>query len=308
MTVTTVTGAAGRLGFAVLVAVQLSCVGPACAAESAGQTFRKEQVKQDGIYHSRGKDVPDGYVTDRSLENYEELLPTGFADTLRNLGSADRWLDIGAGSGQAILDYYAPEFDTGPDGRMRSTRGKARAVAISIEDRRNAQWWRQAALLGGDKITYLYDKRLRDYSRDELGKFQIITDVYGGFSYTTDLSQFIEKVMGLLEVGGSFFTLIQSVHLSDGKDRPTTWYLTELIDPAGRDVKVCTWLKSVSCAQVTCETRPDWDAPTELIRVKKLCDDVSIPPLRRLHFEAGNPPERHFQLTSPLPQGRAAQP
>jgi hypothetical protein len=95
--------------------------------------------------------------------------------------------------------------------------------------------------------------------------------------------------------------MIASVHLEDGKDRPTTWYLTDLIDPAGRDVKVCTWLKSVSCVQVTCESRSEWEAPTDLIHVKKVCNDVSVPPLRRLRYEAGNPPERHFQLTSPLP-------
>ena len=40
-----------------------------------------------------------------------KLLPTGFCDALGRLGSPDRWLDIGAGDGQAILDYYAPEGD-----------------------------------------------------------------------------------------------------------------------------------------------------------------------------------------------------
>jgi hypothetical protein len=292
---------------AVLAVVPLLCLAPARAQQPAEVKYRKEMQKQDGIYRSQGKDVPSGYVTDRGLENYRELLPSSFADALRNLGAADRWLDIGAGSGQAILDYYAPEFDLGPDGHICPSRGKASAVAVSIEDRRGEQWWRQAANLGGKKITYLYSKRLRDYSREELGKFQIVTDVYGGFSYTTDLSLFVEKVLSLLEVGGSFFTMIQSVHLSDGKDSPTTWYLTELIDPAGRDVKVCTWLKNVRCAQVACETRPDWDAPTELIRVTKTCNDVSVPQLKRLFFEAGNPPERHFQLSAPLSQARAAQ-
>jgi hypothetical protein len=294
------------LGLGLLVVMPMLYPAPARAQVPADVKFRNEMEKQNGIYSSQGKNVPDGYVTDRGLENYRELLPDGFGDALRKLGPADRWLDIGAGSGQAILDYYAPEFDLGPDGRMRPSRGRARAVAVSIEDRRSAGWWRQAAILGDDKITYLYKKRLRDYSREELGKFQVVTDVYGGFSYTTDLSLFIEKVLSLLDVGGSFFTLIQSVHLSDGKDRPTTWYLTELIDPAGRDVKVCSWLKSVSCVQVTCETRPDWDAPTELIRVQKTCDDTAVPPLRRLFFEAGNPPERHFQLASPLPSTQAA--
>ena len=40
-----------------------------------------------------------------------------------------------------------------------------------------------------------------------------------------------------LEVGGVFYTIVQSVHLEDGKDKPTTWYLTELVDAAGPDVK-----------------------------------------------------------------------
>ena len=70
---------------------------------------------------------------------------------------------------------------------------KARAVAMSIEDRRTEKWRQQAAIFGDDRLRYLFGKRLRDYSREELGKFQIITDVYGGFSYTEDLSQFWKR-------------------------------------------------------------------------------------------------------------------
>jgi hypothetical protein len=66
---------------------------------------------------------------------------------------------------------------------------------MSIEDRRTEKWQQQAASLGEDRIRYLSGKRLRQYSREELGKFQIISDVYGGFSYTEDLSQFVEKVL-----------------------------------------------------------------------------------------------------------------
>jgi SAM-dependent methyltransferase len=293
------------MGLAVLFVVPLLGLMPARAEESAEGQFAKEMVKQQGIYRSQGKNVPDGYITNRTLENYAELLPTGFSDALRRLGPNDRWLDIGAGGGQAILDYSAPEYDFMPDGKVK-TGGKAKAVAISIEDRRSARWWKQSAIAGGDRLQYLHGKRLREYTNEELGKFQIITDVFGGFSYTPDLSLFIEKVLSLLDVGGSFFTMVQSVHLENGKDDPATWYLTELIDPAGRDVKICTWLKSVSCVRVSCESKSSWDAPTELIRVTKTCEDVAVPPLKRLRFEAGNPPERHFQLPEPLPQARAA--
>jgi SAM-dependent methyltransferase len=245
----------------------------------------EEIAKQEKIYRSRGAAVPGGYVTYRTLAAYTELLPAGFDEALRKLGSGDRWLDIGAGDGQAILDYCA------------APGGKARAVAVSIEDRRTDEWRKQAASLGEDRIRYLFGKRLREYSRDELGTFQVITDVYGGFSYTDNLSVFLERALGLLETNGSFYTLVASVHLEDGKDDPDkTWYLTELVDATGRDVKVCSWLKSIPCVKVACESKSDWHTPTELIHVRKVCGDVSVPRTRLLLYEAGQPPGRRFQL------------
>src|SRR5262249_61146142 len=110
--------------------------------------------------------------------------------------------------------------------------GRVRAVAMSIEDRRTDQWQQWAASLGDERIRYLSGKRLRHYSGEELGKFQIITDVYGGFSYTEDLSVFIEKVLSLLEIGGVFYTMVQSVHLKKGKEKHSASYVTELIDAA----------------------------------------------------------------------------
>jgi hypothetical protein len=50
--------------------------------------------------------------------------------------------------------------------------------------RRTDAWQQQAEQLGDDRIQYLSGKRLREYSPEELGKFQIITDVFGGFSYS----------------------------------------------------------------------------------------------------------------------------
>jgi SAM-dependent methyltransferase len=281
---------------ALLIVLQALGLGACSTQEHAQPRFDEEIAKQEKIYRSRGADVPSGYVTGRGLADYVELLPSGFCDALGRLRSSDQWLDIGAGEGQAILDYYAPEDNAAPAGNCARPRGQARAVAMSIEDRRTDKWQQQAATLGDDHIRYLFGKSLRNYSREELGKFQIITDVYGGFSYTQDLSQFMEKVLSLLESGGVFYTTVQSVHLEDGKDNPNTWYLTELVDAAGRDEKVCSWLKKSTCVQVSCDSKSDWDTPTELINIRKVCSDVSVPPMKLLKFEAGNPPGRRFQL------------
>ena len=167
---------------------------------------------------------------------------------------------------------------------------------MSIEDRRTDKWRQQAARLGDDRIRYLAGKRLRDYSPEELGKFQIITDVFGGFSYTEDLSRFVDKVLSLLEVGGGFYTLVPGVHLENAKDKLGILYLTELEDAAGRREKVCSWLKKTTCAQITCESKSDWKRPTELINIRKVCSDVSVPRMKLVEFEAGYPPSRRFQL------------
>ncbi len=283
---------------AVLIVILLQTQGPGVGwpQEPAQPRIKDEMTKQEKIYRSQGADAPSGYVTDRGLSDYAELLTSDFCDTLSRLGSSDRWLDIGAGTGQAILDYYAFEDGAAEADKCARSWSKARAVAMSIEDRRTDKWRQQAAIFGGDRIRYLSGKRLRYYSREELGTFQLITDVYGGFSYTEDLSGFLGRVLSLLEPGGVFYTMVQNVHLENGKDKADTSYQTDLVDTAGHDVKVCSWLKQTACVKVACESKSDWDSPTELISIRKVCSDISVPPLKLVRYEAGNPPDRKFQL------------
>ncbi len=277
-----------------IVLLALGSTATARPQELTPSRLDEEIAKQQKIYDSRGADVPAGYITGRTLLSYIQLLP-GFCGALGALGSSDRWLDIGAGSGQAILDYYAPEADSAAK-MCSGAGGRVRAVAISIEDRRTDKWLRQAASLGDGRMQYLAGRRLRQYAPEELGKFQVITDVFGGFSYTDDLSGFVERTLRLLETGGVFYTLIQSVHLEDGRENPNTSYLTELADGSGRDVSVCSWLKRIGCVQVACESKSNWNAPTELINVKKVCGEVSVPRVRLVKYLAGDPPVRRFQM------------
>jgi len=287
--------AAARLTLAIVIVVQGLGLRAGWPQEPAEPRLDEEITKQEEIFRRRGAGVPRGYITDRGLADYAELLPTGFCDALGRLGSSDRWLDIGAGDGQAILDYYAPPDSAASAESCARSSAKASAVAISIEDRQTDKWRQRAGSLGDNRIRYLSGKSLRHYSIEELGKFQIITDVFGGFTYTADLSRFVDKVLNLLELGGSFYTLVPGVHL-EGGDKLGTWYLTELENAAGRPEKVCSWLKKTTCVQVTCESKSDWKRPTELINIRKTCNDTSVPRMKLLEFKAGYPPDRRFQL------------
>ena len=278
--------------------------GTAHSQRPGGPGFDEEIKKQEDIYQGRGDRLLEGYVIDRSLLSYTFTLSAEFDRSLADLGPADRWLDIGAGRGQAILDYYAPRYDSmHVEGRERRGK-KARSVAISIEDRRTPLWNQTAASLEASKIQYLFGRRLREYSLEELGRFQLITDVIGGFSYAVDLSLFMEKTLGFLELNGSFYTLLQDVHAEDGTNTPFyagSPFLTEIDRADGSKAKVCPWLKSITCVEVTCELKTTWKPPIEVYRIRKVCNNVTVPALEPVHYEAGTPPERRYRLANPLP-------
>ena len=280
-------------GFAVVIVMAVLSLGAGWVQEPLQPRIDDEFAKQEKIYRRRDA---GSYTANRGLSNYAEVLPTGFCDALARLGSSDRWLDIGAGEGQAILDYYAAQDPAASAEKCAGSSPKGRAVAISIEDRRTDKWKEQAASLGDDRLRYLSGKRLRQYSLEELGKFQIITDVYGGFTYTENLSRFVEKVLSVLEVGGAFYTVLPAVHLEDNTDKLGTWYKTELVDAASRPVKVCSWLKQTTGTKISCESKTGWDEPTQLIKIRKVYRDVTVPRTKLVEYIAGAPPGRRFQL------------
>ena len=88
----------------IVILLQVLGLGVGWPQEPTPPQVDEEIAKQEKIYRSQGADIPGGYTTNRGLSDYLELLPAGFCDALGTLGSSDRWLDIGAGAGQAILD------------------------------------------------------------------------------------------------------------------------------------------------------------------------------------------------------------
>ncbi len=81
---------------------------------SRSPAFKEEISRQEKIYQTPGENIPSGYVIDRSLLAYTVSLFTGFDRALAALGPGDRWLDVGADRGQAIVETLAcgtPQYD-----------------------------------------------------------------------------------------------------------------------------------------------------------------------------------------------------
>lgn len=262
-----------------------------------------EQTKQQKIYQSRGEQVPTGYVVDRALPSYVDAFSPHFLPALARLGAHDRWLDIGAGSGQAILDYHEPVAARLPElARLLGLQpgwARAHSVAISLEDRRRPGWHRIAAGLDDGRLRYLAARPLEDYSVAELGKFQLMTDLLGGFTYTDALSAYMAKALSFLEIDGSFHTLLQDVKSERGNNPPhyvPAPYTTELMTSEGAELGVCAWLKRIACVAVSCELKTDWKPSIEVYRIHKTCDRIEVPELVRSSYVAGTPPDRLFRL------------
>ena len=284
---------------AIALILQFLWLGTSHSADPGSLQFNEEILKQEKIFQSQGEKIPEGYVIDRALLSYTHTLSSEFDRSLAELGPKDRWLDIGAGQGLAILDYYGSRYDAMHLPGIEQRGKKAQAIAMSIEDRRTVHWHQIAASLEPKQIQYLFGRRLREYSSEELGKFQLITDVLGGFSYSRYLSIFMEKALGILELDGNFYTLLQDVQSENGTNRPYyegSSFLTEISKADGSEVKVCSWLKSITCVEVTCEFKEKWQPRIEVFRIHKVCNDVTVPALVLIKYESGTPPERRFQL------------
>jgi hypothetical protein len=130
--------------------------------------------------------VPKGYVVGRSLSSYFVRSAAGFTRSLAGLGPNDRWLDIGAGEGRAVLDYCTSKYDGTLLKEAEPGAKKAKAIAMSIEDRRTPSGIRRLRISKPARSSTCSAGGCVTIQAEELGQFQVITDVMGGFSYAQE--------------------------------------------------------------------------------------------------------------------------
>lgn len=133
------------------------------------------------------------FISDRRLIMYTKLLP-GLKERITQATEDHHWIDLGAGNGRAIFDYYS------------LSNGQARVTAISYSE--SAFKGSNKTKLTDEQISkfrFLNRKLFEEIPLDHLEPADTISDLFGVITYAPDLKLVLSKALGLLKPNGLLF-------------------------------------------------------------------------------------------------------
>jgi len=205
----------------------------------------------------------NAFETARGLREYEVELGGEFHAALLGLKPGQRWLDVGAGQAVAASQY----LDAG---------GPARVVAVTVEKPRPSPGvpdpQATRARFGAGRFAYLVGRPIEAYSAAQLGRADLITDVYGAMVYAPRLDEVVRKLGELARPGAKVYTLLpQTLDDLDGN--------TTIVDVRGRQVPLAAWLGAVE------GFRLDWSPDSLAFTLTRTDEPLAVPPLELVGFD-----------------------
>lgn len=174
--------------------IVLKIVTPCIAAQ-------KDLSCQRALVDNREMLTHDSYNRTRDADGYARMLGDTLLDDINSLGPNTHWLESGAGAAIAMQQFADGAWIDHQIIKARSDR--LTALAFNRPESREIEILSQMRPLG--QFRYLQGKYLEEYSFEEIGATDLITDVYGPFSYSADLDNVLRKYLELLNIGGKVY-------------------------------------------------------------------------------------------------------
>lgn len=169
------------------------------------------------------------FNTGRGLPEYLEALGPTFKQELERLGPQQRWIDAGSGECRAIQDYALGLYHPGGD---RSRLAKVTGITFAKK-----QPLESPELSGlGDRFQVLKGRFLEDIPDAQIGKADLITDLYGVMAYTKTPDVALQKYFDALEKNGVIYLFL-------GKNRALDRTRVRLRDET--EVTLAEWIKRI---------------------------------------------------------------
>lgn len=224
--------------------------------------FRKFMKKAWHDDEYREKLLENDFRITAGLGDYRSAFGSGFSQKIAELGKEERWLDGGAGVGQAIADYYEEG-------------GLAKTTAIGFEKPEHETTEDLEKRKG--QFNYLSGKFFSEFDEErELEtretKLSVITDYNGILSYTRTLSQDLQKYLNNLKVGGTLYTFFYAT-INNGA-------VTEF-----------EWLNRIEGVTVT-QTKGGF----QIVKDEAVVEVPELTLVKHEHTKTANIPNRSFTL------------
>lgn len=202
------------------------------------------------------------FTTSRDLFEYQHTLHEGFKQSLANLRADQHWVDLGAGKANAQVDYLKSIQD------LRQA-PQTTAVAYKLDR------WFSPPKFGG-KLA-VKEGAFETQDTASWKKADLVTDVFGVLSYSSDMHTSLQKVFDMMNVGGELYVYANN-------------YATSFVSYAqGRKAfSMIDFLSSVEGLKV--------EGRFGTFKVTKEKEDIVIPRLELRGYKDDAPPIRSFEI------------
>jgi hypothetical protein len=217
--------------------------------------FSRTSQKSSAVISDRV--AKNDFITNRSLFDYIHDLHPDFKTVLSRLSSDSHWIDMGAGKAKAQIEFLKSI-------RNPLNRPYVTAVAYKID-----RWWGLPTFNGKLEV---HEGPFEFQPTEQWRSADLITDVMGIFSYTTDLTTTLQKTFDLLKIQGELY-ISTSSYGSKFKVQ-------------GQILTLEAFLATISGLKV----EGKWGA----IKVIKEQKDILIPQMELQRFTDDSPPLRLF--------------
>lgn len=148
---------------------------------------------------------------DRLALDYERQSAGFLSETLQRLPQEGHWVDAGAGDARPQLEYlgiYQPPRRTmSRNFELRAAQTfRATAVSYRMPETKFGEWIRDHDFRGTG-FKYIDGSYIENLPPGKIKPADLITDVYGPFAYTTDLTKIFETYRDLLTEEGAVIFL-----------------------------------------------------------------------------------------------------
>lgn len=216
----------------------------------------------------------------RGLQTYEYGFGDKFTTAINEFKSGDHWIDIGSGSAKALLEFLKQKNDPQIQTTAISvTKPASYFILKKLFSNKQPELLQKHRYLSGQTIEELNPKAVG------LARADLITDMFGAFSYSPHIDQVLTKEISLLKIGGKLFVYT-----------PLIWQI-KIFNSAGQKIALHDWLNSLQGVKVHSLLADKVNDEMSVINgfiIERTDEEINVPKLKLINMSSEIVSERTY--------------